>query len=64
MTTLKQKFDYITKCYATIEEKNRMYYQAVKHWLQQKQNTIIVHRPKETIGFNKAINELLEELKQ
>ena len=66
MTIIEQKFDYITKCYATIEEKNKMYYQAVKDWLQQHKMELIKKYKKDNsnnLAFRiNHCNELLEDL--
>lgn len=61
-TTLKQKFEKICKAYATIEEKNRLYYEAVKEWLQQKQKLFTHETTWKQLGYQEAITELLEEL--
>ena len=66
MTTLKQKFDYITQCYATIEEKNKLYYNAVKDWLQQHKIELLKQYKKDNsknIAYRiNHCNELLEKL--
>lgn len=59
---LKQKFEDICKAYATSEEKNKMYLEAVKELLQQKQQEVFAKMLKYQISPEKIIKELLKEL--
>jgi len=56
--TLKQKFEEVCKAYATSEEKNYLYYEAVKEWLQQKQGS------DRSVLQMALLDELLEELEK